>query len=439
MTQDTTPNSYVPGEAELPPVEQARINRRDRAMGSAYRLSYARPVHFVRGEGAWLYDADGTPYLDFYNNVASLGHCHPRIVAAMARQAETLCVNTRYLSDGVTEYAERLTQLIPIPDAQAMFTCSGSEANDLACRIARRFTGGDGFIVTEYAYHGTSYLVSGMSPNLGHAVPLHTNVRTVPAPAALREKGDVGSVFKAHVGTAAEDLLRHGIRPAALLADSLFSSDGIYPEPAGFLAGAVDVIHDVGGLFIADEIQPGFGRTGDHMWGFERHGVIPDIVTLGKPMGNGYPISGLVACANVIQPFGDKARYFNTFAGNSVAAATGLAVLDVIEDDGLLENAKTVGAYLRGGLSSITSPRIGEVRGAGLFLGLEVVTDKETQTPDGAMARRLINSLRDRSVLIGSTGKHDNVLKIRPPLIASSEHVDRFIEIFGEILGEVGH
>ena len=436
MTHDTTPNCYVAGEAAVSPEVGERIDRRGRVMGTAYRLSYAQPVHFVRGQGVWLYDVDGETYLDFYNNVASLGHCHPRVVDAMARQAAMLCTNTRYLHDGVIEYAERLTGLVPIPRGRAMFTCSGSEANDLACRIARHATGGDGFIVTEYAYHGTSHLVAGLSPNLGSQVPLHPNVRTVPAPAAARTPGDVGDVFKQHVTAAVEDLLRHGIRPAALLVDSLFSSDGVYPDPPGFLSGAVDAIHDAGGLFIADEVQPGFARTGDAMWGFQRHGVIPDIATLGKPMGNGYPMAGLVAGADVIDRFGETARYFNTFAGNSVAAANGLAVLDVLQDDGLMANAKSVGGYFKDSLRSLGARCLGEVRGAGLFLGVEVVADRETGMPDRAAARRLVNGLRDRKILISSTGKHDNVLKIRPPLIATEEHVDRFMEVFVELLDE---
>lgn len=436
MAHDTTPNRYVPGEAAVSPAVRDRIDRRDRAMGPAYRLSYAKPVHFVRGEGVWLYDADGEAYLDFYNNVASLGHCHPRVVDAMTRQAATLCTNTRYLHDAIIEYAELLTGLVPIPRGQAMFTCSGSEANDLACRIARHATGGDGFIVTEYAYHGTSHLVAGLSPNLGPSVPLHPNVRTVPAPAAARTAGDVGEMFKQHVTAAAEDLLRHGIRPAALLVDSLFSSDGIYADPPGFLSGAVDAIRDAGGLFIADEVQPGFARTGDAMWGFERHGVIPDIATLGKPMGNGYPMAGLVAHADVVDGFGETSRYFNTFAGNSVAAANGLAVLDVLQDEGLMANAKSVGGYLKDCLRSLGARRLGEVRGAGLFLGVEVVADRDAGTPDRAAARHLVNGLRDRKILISSTGKHDNVLKIRPPLIATEEHVDRFMDAFVELLDE---
>ena len=438
MAHDTTPNRYVPGEAAVSPAVRDRIDRRDRAMGPAYRLSYAKPVHFVRGEGVWLYDADGEAYLDFYNNVASLGHCHPRVVDAMTRQAATLCTNTRYLHDGVIEYAERLTGLVPIPRGQAMFTCSGSEANDLACRIARHATGGDGFIVTEHAYHGTSHLVAGLSPNLGPSVPLHPSVRTVPAPAAARTAGDVGDVFKRHVTAAAEDLLRHGIRPAALLVDSLFSSDGVYPDPPGFLSGAVDAIRDAGGLFIADEVQPGFARTGDAMWGFQRHGVTPDIATLGKPMGNGYPMAGLVADADVVDGFGETARYFNTFAGNSVAAANGLAVLDVLHDDGLMAHAKSVGGYLKDCLRSVGARCLGEVRGAGLFLGVEVVADGQAGTPDRAAARRLVNGLRDRKILISSTGKHDNVLKIRPPLIATEEHVDRFMDVLVELLDENG-
>ena len=433
MTRDTTPNRFVPGTIQLSPQIQERINRRDRVMGPAYRLSYAKPVHFVRGEGIWLYDESGDSYLDFYNNVVSLGHCHPRVAEAMTRQAATLATNTRYLHDTVIEYSERLTDLFPRSLSQVTFACSGSEANDLACRIAQHYTGGGGFIVTEHAYHGTSSLIAGMSPNLGSAVPLHPQVRTVPVEASLRGTGDSGAALAAYVEKAAADLLRHGVKPAAFLVDSLFSSDGIYPDPPGFLAGAVEVIKGAGGLFIADEVQSGFARSGDAMWGFQRHCVKPDIVTLGKPMGNGYPMSGIITRPEIAAGFGANARYFNTFAGNSVAAANGLAVLDVIRDEDLLSNSRTVGAYLKKELQSLSNDSIGEVRGAGLFVGIEIVNDR---APDRDTACALVNALRAKKILISTTGIHDNILKVRPPLVATTKHVDHFLEGFAEVLRE---
>lgn len=430
---DSTPNSYVPGEVELDANLQSLIDRRAEAMGSAYRLSYGNPIHVVRGEGVWLYDEEGNPYLDFYNNVVSLGHCHPRVVDAMQKQAKTLCTNTRYVNDKPIEYAERLTALFPDHLSTAMFTCTGSEANDLACRIAKYHTGGDGFIITEFAYHGTTDLISGMSANLGPQMPLHRNVRTVPAPLPQRggSASEIGKRFTIAVEHAIADLKRHGIKPAALLVDTLFSSDGLCPDPPGFLKGAVDAIHRANGLFIADEVQPGFARTGDAMWGFDRHGVAPDIVTMGKPMGNGYPIAGIVLRPELLDWFGRNSRYFNTSAGNTVAAATGLAVLEVIDEEKLLSNSRNMGAYLKACLNEIKHDSILEVRGAGLFVGVEIGTEGK---PDGQKARQLINGLREKRVLISATGRNENVLKLRPPLVAERSHIEHFIAAFHDVL-----
>ena len=430
---DTTPNCYVPGELALPKDVEAQIDRRRSVMGSSYRLSYARPLHFVKGEGVWLIDNRGERYLDFYNNVASLGHCHPSVVQAMSTQAQTLCTNTRYLDDTILAFSERLLALFPDPVSSAIFTCTGSEANDLACRIAMSHTGGEGFIVSEHAYHGTTELVAGMSPNLGQGVPLGRNVRTVPVPVSER-LSSAGPEFEASVRAAIGDLNRRGVKVAALVVDTLFSSDGVVPDPAGFLAGAVAAVREAGGIFVADEVQPGFGRTGETMWGFLRHDLVPDVATLGKPMGNGYPMAGIVARPEVLTEFGRRARYFNTFAGNTVAAATGLAVLDVIENERLLQNANTVGAYLRERLGTLRHPGIGAVRGAGLFFGVDIVGGSDSRLPAPGFARAIVNGLRARQVLIGSTGKHDNILKIRPPLITTHEQVDVFVDALQDVL-----
>ena len=297
--------------SRLDPAEQAMIARRQRVLGPAYRLFYERPVHFVRGEGVWLYDAQGQAYLDAYNNVASVGHANPRVTAAMARQAETLNTHTRYLHESIIDYAEALTASFPAPLSQAMFTCTGSEANDLAVRIARHVTGGTGIIVTDLAYHGVTSVVAEFSPSLGAGVDLGSHVRTVRAPDAYHANGeDVGERLGRDVQAAIDDLRRHGIKPAMLILDTIFSSDGVFAGPAGFLKPAVEAIHKAGGLFIADEVQPGFGRTGEAMWGFERHGVLPDIVTMGKPMGNGYPIAGLVARPELLAEFGARCALF---------------------------------------------------------------------------------------------------------------------------------
>ena len=429
----TMANAFIPGKVALSASEQALVERRARLLGPAYRLMYDRPLHIVRGEGVWLYDADGKPYLDVYNNVASLGHCHPAVVEAIARQAAVLATNTRYLHEIILDYAERLLATFPAPLGHVMFTCTGSEANDLAYRIARTATGGTGIIVTETAYHGITDTVSQFSPSLGAAVPLGAHVRTVPAPHNYGAGADVGQAFGAAVERAAADLIRHGIRPAMLIVDSLFTSDGVCAEPASFLAPAVEAIRRAGGLFVADEVQPGFGRSGRHMWGFQRHGVVPDLVTLGKPMGNGQPVAGLVAPPAIVDEFGRKARYFNTFGGNAVSCAAAMAVLRTIEQDRLMANADAVGAHMRAGIARLAESHgcIGAVRGAGLMMGVDVVADGE---PDAAATARIVNGLRERGVLISSCGARHNVLKIRPPLVFSRDNADHFLDRLGDTL-----
>jgi 4-aminobutyrate aminotransferase-like enzyme len=424
------PNAYVAGRGNLEPADQALVARRAAAMGPAYRLFYETPVHLVRGEGVWLYDKAGRAYLDTYNNVASVGHCHPRVVAAMAEQAAVFASHTRYLHEGILSYAERLLGYFPAPLSHVMFTCTGSEANDLAFRIAQAATGGTGIIVTENAYHGVTHAIAAMSPSLGKGVPLGPHVRTVPAPDPFRMAGDLGAAFAAAVQSAVDDLLRHGIKPALLIVDTVFSSDGVFEGPSGFLAPAVQVIRDAGGLFIADEVQPGFGRTGDAMWGFQRHGITPDMVSLGKPMGNGYPVAGLVLTPDLAAAFGTNARYFNTFGGNAVAAAVANAVLSVVEDEGLMQNARTVGQAFADGLREMATRHsaLGPIRAAGLFLGAEIVQDGDPMLPDAALTAHVVNHLRDNGVLISSTGPRANVLKIRPPLVFSTQNVGYFLE-----------
>lgn len=430
-------NAYAKGAAALDPREQALVERRERLLGPAYRLFYETPVHLVRGEGVWLYDPDGEAYLDVYNNVACVGHCHPHVVAALARQAAVLNTHTRYLNEGVLDYAERLLATFPGALDHIMFTCTGSEANDLAYRAARVFTGGTGFIVTQLAYHGVTSAISEMSPSLGSGITVPPHVRTVAAPDLYHSGGqDVGAAFAAGVNAAIEDLRAHGIKPAALLVDTIFSSDGVFSDPAGFLQPAVAAIRAAGGLFIADEVQPGFGRTGAGMWGFQRHGLVPDMVTMGKPMGNGHPVAAMVARHEILDVFGGRTRYFNTFGGNPVSCAVGMAVLDVIEQEGLIENARDVGAAMRDGLVALAERHalIGDVRGAGLFVGVELVSDRDTKTPATRQTARLVNGLRDRRVLISASGPHANVLKIRPPLVFSRANADRFLTVMDEVL-----
>lgn len=415
--------------------ERALIARREKVLGPAYRLFYERPLHLVRGDGVFLYDSAGERYLDAYNNVASLGHCHPRVVEAITSQTAVLNTHTRYLHEGIIDYAEALTATFPDTLSQAMFTCTGSEANDLALRIARFVTSGTGIIATELAYHGLTSAVADFSPSLGEPVTLGVHVRTVPAPDSYRHSPDeMMEKFGRDVRAAIVDLKRHGIKPAMLITDSIFSSDGIFAEPKGFLKSAVDAIHDAGGLFIADEVQAGFGRTGETMWGFQRHGVSPDIVTMGKPMGNGYPMAGLVMRPDVIAEFGARARYFNTFGGNPIAAAAGKAVLDAIRIEGLQQNALEVGQYLMDALKSLPYQAIGDVRGSGLFIAVELVSDRATKTPDAALTTRIVNGLRDRRILISASGPNANILKIRPPLVFSRENADMLVSAVDDVL-----
>ena len=433
-------NAYIPGRADVGPVTEAMIERRDALLGPAYRLMYEHPLHIVRGEGVWLIDPQGRRYLDVYNNVTSLGHCHPAVTEAICRQVQTLATNTRYLHDTILELAERL--LASVPDtalAHLMLTCTGSEANDLAYRIAKVRTGGTGIIVTDTAYHGITDAVSQFSPSLGPTVDLGAHVRLIPAPRLYHAGGaDLAATFTRDVEAAIAYLQRHGIRPAAMIVDSLFTSDGILPGTEGFLGGAVEAIRRASGLFIADEVQPGFGRTGDHMWGFQRHGLAPDIVTLGKPMGNGQPIAGLLATADALADFGRYSRYFNTFAGNTVSCAAALAVLQTIERERLMPHAARVGRLLLEGIAGLAAKHeaIGDVRGAGLFVGVELVSDRESRAPDRTLTSRVVNAMRDKGVLLSACAKGHNVLKIRPPLVLSQEQAGMVVAALDEALDE---
>nr|WP_145552803.1 aminotransferase class III-fold pyridoxal phosphate-dependent enzyme [Variovorax boronicumulans] len=411
------------------------LARRARLLGPAYRLFYEEPFHPVRGEGVWLYDAKGTPWLDAYNNVVPLGHARPEVVEAIARQAAVLNTHTRYLHEGILDYAERLLATMPAELGHATFTCTGSEANDLAMRIATAHTGGTGLIVTRWAYHGVTSAIACASPSLGQYVRIGDNVRLVDAPTG--GDAETGKRFADGVRAAIADLQAHGLKPAALLVDTVFSSDGVFTAPAGFLREAVDAIHAAGGVFIADEVQPGFGRTGEAFWGFLRHGVLPDIVTMGKPMGNGHPVAGLTVRPEVMQAFGQASRYFNTFGGNPVSMAAASAVLDVIQQNDLQANALRVGHYLREKLAALGQHYaiVGEVRGAGLFVGLELVADRATRAPATAQAAKVVNGLRQRQVLLSATGPNANVLKIRPPLVFERAHADLLVDRLDEVLG----
>ncbi|WP_143957880.1 aspartate aminotransferase family protein [Rhodoligotrophos appendicifer] len=416
---------------------QDLLARRDRSFGATSMLFYEEPLHVVSASGVHLHTADGRTYLDLYNNVPSVGHCHPRVVDAVSRQMGLLNSHTRYLYDVLHDYAERLLATFSAPLTNVAFTCTGSESNDLALRLARGMTGSTGVIVTETAYHGNTTAVTEVSPSSYKRGRPPSYVRTIPAPDARHYGSDIGAGLAAAVTAEIETLRSEGFGFAALLVDSIFSSDGIFSDPAGFLAPAVAAAHEAGGLFIADEVQPGFGRTGDGMWGYDRHGVRPDIVTLGKPMGNGFPMGAVVTRPEILTRFAEEFGYFNTFGGNPVASAAGIAVLDVIADEGLIDNARTVGAQLKQGLVELAKDHagLGEIRGTGLYLGVEIAGEGG---PDAEAATRLINGLRRKGILIGAAGRFGNVLKIRPPLCLTRGHGDEFLTVLDELLGATG-
>jgi 4-aminobutyrate aminotransferase-like enzyme len=406
------------------------VDRRARLLGPAYRLFYANPVEFSRASGVFMYDTDGNEYLDAYNNVVSVGHCHPHVNAAVMAQMGTLCTHTRYMQDGILEFSEKLLATFEDEIGHVMFTCTGSEANDLALRMAKYHTGHEGIIVTSEAYHGNSELTSGFSPSMGENTRLGTYVRRVSAPDTYRvDTDDMGGWLAAQVTEQIRDLERRGQGLAAFIADSLFSSDGIFAHTPGILEPVLKVVHDAGGIFVADEVQCGFARTGSHMWGYQRHDVVPDIVSMGKPMGNGYPVAGIAVRPEVASKFGHDMRYFNTSGGNTVAMAAANSTLEVLQDENLIANSRVVGKMMLSSLNDIMQgdERIGDVRGSGLYMGIEIVKDRETREPDSPLALALVNELRRRRVLVSATAANANVLKVRPPLTFSAQNADRFL------------
>lgn len=420
------------------------IKRRQKYMSGSYRLFYRKPVNLVKGVGEYLYDADGVKYLDMYNNVASIGHCHPAVVEAVSKQMGLINTHTRYLHETIVDYSEKILAEMPQEVDKVMFMCTGSEANDLALRVAQEYTGGRGIIVSQEAYHGTSALTSGCSPALGTEQPILPYVRLAKTPDYYRVGGTPEEFTKWYcdeIQSQIDDLEAHGYKFACFLADSIFSSDGVHPNPKGFLKAAIDVVHKNGGVFIADEVQPGFVRTGDAFWGFARHGIVPDMVTMGKPMGNGIPVSGLAARHEVLEAFSEKLPYFNTFGGNPVAMAAAQAVLKVIKEENLQEHTKKVGAKLLDALKDVQAKHadfVGDVRGAGLFIGFELVSDICKKTPDQKAALDLIELLRDNQVLTSCCGPHGNVLKIRPTLAFDTCDIDWVASALDNCLNKLG-
>ena len=407
-------------------------------MGPTYRHFYQQPLHLVRGRGVWLYDEKGRKYLDCYNNVASVGHCHPHVVDALHTQASTLNTHTRYLHENVVDYAERLGRTFPGDLSVCLFVCTGTEANDLAFRIARTVTGNTGAIVTEDAYHGNSIVVTELSTEEYPSDQRPSYLQAVEAPNGYRGRfrygePDPGTNYASLGGEAIDALAERGQKPAMFMSDNIYSSNGILTPPAEYLQSVYGRIRAAGGLVIADEVQSGLCRLGDHFWGFEDSSVIPDIVTIGKPMGDGHPLAAVITTPAIAAEFARKFHYFNTFGGNPVSAAVGMAVLDVVEHEHILENVHDAGTRLKSGLESLAERYdwIGDVRGKGLFYGVELVRDPGTREPADNEARAITEALRENGVLLSSTGPHGNVLKIRPPLVFSAANVDFLLERLG--------
>lgn len=425
--------------------QEALRDKRAARLGENLSLSYRAPLHIVRGWKQYLYDADGREYLDAYNNVAHVGHSHPRVVEAAARQMAVLNTNTRYLHANILEYAERLRAKLPAPlrDGVCWFVNSGSEANELALRLARAHTGQRDVIVTEGAYHGNTQGLVEVSPYKfdgpgGEGRREH--VQLVPIPdvyrGEFRDASAAGVEYARFVSDAVERIEELGRRPAAFLVESLPSVAGQIVPPPGYFAEAFRAVRAAGGVCIVDEVQVGFGRVGSRFWGFELQGVVPDIVVMGKPIGNGFPLGAVVTTSAIARSFANGMEYFSTFGGNPVAMAVGLAVLDVIEDEGLQENALRVGSHMLDGLRDLQTRHevIGDVRGAGLFIGVELVLDRETLEPATAEASRVVNGLAERGILTGTEGPHHNVIKIRPPMVFDEGNADFLVATLGAVL-----
>lgn len=413
--------------AQLTPHEQRIIERRQKLLGPSYQLMYEHPVELVKGQGSYMYDPEGNAYLDCYNNVVSVGHCNPRVVEAVYKQMQTLNTHTRYMNENILDYSEQLLETFEPHLGRVMYTCSASESVDLALRVAKFNTRGTGIIVTDYAYHGTTDRVASISSTMGNYVPLDRDVRTIRAPDSYR-CDDVAKQLEQDIHAAVDDMEKHGIKFAGFIADMAFSTDGLFTEPAGFLQKAIDAVHQRGGLFIADEVQPGFGRTGTHMWGYQRHDIHPDLVVMGKPMGNGIPVAAMVARPELLEEFGDKVRYFNTFGGNPVSLAAARATLDEIQG-GLRENSRKMGDYILNAFREIQLeyPQIGHVRGAGMYFGVEYVKDRISKEPDAALAAAVVREMRERRILISTMGPVGNTLKIRPLISFTQKEADELI------------
>ncbi len=408
------------------------LDRRDHLFGKGSTLFFEEPVQLIRGEGVHMYDESGRRYVDLYNNVPCVGHCHPQFVETVSRQVNTLNVHSRYLHESILDYAERLIARHDDSIGSIIFSCTGTEANEIALRMARLATGGRGIICTDATYHGNSVEVSKLTRPKDH----RDDVRSIPFPETYRNNStEPQKHFLEELQAVIDSFKKDNIPFAGILVCPIFANEGLPNIPAGFMPAAVDLVHDAGGVFIADEVQSGLCRTG-LWWGYELMNFVPDIVTMGKPLGGGIPLAATAASTELIEMFRQHTRYFNTCASSPVQAAAGNAVLDIIEQENLCENVSTVGAFMRDRLVKIQTEHssIGDVRGHGLFLGLEWVTDLESKAPDKEGVVKVVNALKDRGYLTSNAGAYGNVLKIRPPLVFSKDDAEEFLNAFEQTL-----
>jgi 4-aminobutyrate aminotransferase-like enzyme len=400
-------------------------------MGSRPYVFYDPPLHLVRGEGVWLYDVYGRRYMDLYNNVPIVGHCNPRVADAIAAQTRILNTNTRYLGTHLLDYAERLGALTGGALTACAFVNSGSEANDIAWRMAREWTGNRGALTQEFAYHGITEAIDAMSPSALRDARTPDHVRTILGPDGYRGPfrhgtPDMGRRYAEDADRAIASLAEAGMKPAAVITDCAFLTNGVLEPVPGYVAALFDKVRAAGGLCIADEVQSGFGRMGGHFWGYQQHGVTPDFVTIGKPAGNGHPIGVVLTRPEILDHFLNQTAFFSTFGGNNVSCAAGLAVLDEIRNRDLVANASTTGARFKAGLNRLAQkyPIIGDVRGIGLVFGLELVTDRQSLAPAPVETTRLLELMRGEGILAGSEGVLGNIIKMRPPLVFSASDCD---------------
>lgn len=433
----------IDGEYDSSKVDNAELLARRKKHFAGSFLFFQNPVHLVRGRGVWMYDDKGNKYLDAYNNIPNVGHCHPRVVRAIHEQARKLNTHTRYLHENVIDLAERLANTMPDGLDVSLFSCTGTEAAELSMRLARAVTGNTGVIVMQGSYHGNSKLVGEMSTAVYPADQRPPWIEAIEPPNTYRGpycegEADLGQKYADLVDAAIAKLNGSGHGVAAFVCDSIFDSQGTLQAPADYLQKVYARVRAAGGLCVADEVQAGFGRTGKY-WGFEHYDVVPDIVFTGKPMGNGHPVSSVTTSREIADQWSQSDIYFNTFGGNPVSAAAANTMMQVMEDEKLVMNCKTVGDHFRNKLESLATRHsiIGNIRGRGLFLGVELVKDRESKEPAAEIAALIPDLMKDAGVLIGMTGRYGNVLKFRMPLVTNRSHIDIMIRTLDKVMSDL--